>query len=204
MTQLIKVSRMLLRTLFLLALIAGLSGVANAQDPAEPIRTAQPVNKDPVRAERGASRPDRDRPDSKIMVGSPEAEMLARQDLKAAEKDHKENLERAREAAQLSTELLNAYQHQKAFSRVDEKKLERLEKLARKIRSEAGGSDGEATLENVPNQMEPALTRLIEVTDKMRKVVEKTPRQVVSASVIERANELLEIIRYIRSFTRSD
>ena len=50
--------------------------------------------------------------------------------------------------------------------------------------------------------MEPALSRLTEVTDKMRKVVEKTPRQVVSAAVIDRANELLEIIRYIRTFTR--
>lgn len=194
---------MLLRILFLLALVTTFGGVAQAQniEPSRPVhRTKDPVNKEPVNTEKGANRPDR--PESKIMVGSPEAEMMARHELRVAEKDYRDNLERAREAAQLSTEIRDAYLHNKVFGRVEGKKLERLEKLARKIRSEAGGSDGEATLENVPTQMEPALTRLTEVTDKMRKVVEKTPRQVVSASVIERANELLEIIRYIRTFTR--
>ncbi len=128
--------------------------------------------------------------------------MLARQDVRAAEKDHLENLERAREAAQLSTEIRDAYLRNKAFSRIEQKKLERLEKVTRKIRSEAGGSDGEVTIEDVPTQIEPALARIAEISDKMRKVVEKTPRQVVSASVIERANELLEIIHYLRTFTR--
>jgi hypothetical protein len=192
---------MLLRTLFLLALILGLSCAVQAQR-SETVPPAQrsKTPRDPILQEKEANRPDR--PESKIQVGSPEAEMLARQHLKAAEKDYKDNLERAREAAQLSTELRDTYLHNKAFGRTEEKKLERLEKLTRKIRSEAGGSDGEATLENVPTQMEPALSRLTEVTDKMRKVVEKTPRQVVSAAVIDRANELLEIIRYIRTFTR--
>ena len=187
---------MLLRTLFLLALVTGFSLVAQAQK-AGPIRQAQPAK------DAGSVDASSNRPDSKIMVGSPEAEMIARQDLKAAEKDYRENLERAREAAQLSTEILEAYQHNKAFGRIEEKKLERLEKLTRKIRSEAGGSDGEMTLEDVPAQIEPALTRLTEISDKLRKGVETTPRQVVSAAVIERANELLEIIRYVRSFART-
>lgn len=192
---------MLLRTLLLLALLISFSSAVQAQK-AEPIAPAQrtKTSRDPLNPEKEVNRPDR--PESKIQVGSPEAEMLARQELKAAEKDYKENQERAREAAQLSTELREAYLNNKSFGRTEEKKLERLEKLARKIRSEAGGSAGEATLENVPTQMEPALSRLTEVTDKMRKVVEKTPRQVVSAAVIDRANELLEIIRYIRTFTR--
>jgi hypothetical protein len=134
-------------------------------------------------------------------MGSPEQEMLVRQDLKAAEKDHQENLERAREATQLSTEIRDAYLHNQALGRIEVKKLERLEKITRKIRSEAGGSDGDEVLEKPPVQIEPALSRLTEISDKMRNGVEKTPRQVISASVIEQANELLEIIRYIRTFT---
>jgi DNA anti-recombination protein RmuC len=186
---------MLLRTLFLLALVTGFTGMAQAQRPGRE-RPSQPP-KDSAGADASANRPD-----SKLTVGSPEAEMIARQELKAAEKDHRENLERAREAAQLSTEIRDAYLQNKTFGRTEEKKLERLEKLTRKIRSEAGGSDGEQTQENVPVQIEPALTRLTELSDKMRKGVEKTPRQVVSAAVIERANELLEIIRYLRTNTR--
>jgi hypothetical protein len=135
------------------------------------------------------------------MLGSPEEEMLKRLDLKAAEKDHQENLERAREATQLGNEIRDAYLQNKALGRDEVKKLERLEKITRKIRSEAGGSDGDTVLENPPVQIEPALARLAETSDKLRNGVEKTPRQVISTSVIERANELLEIIRYIRTFT---
>jgi hypothetical protein len=58
------------------------------------------------------------------------------------------------------------------------------------------------TLENPPTQIGPALARLAEISDKVRKGVEKTPRQVISASVIERANEVLEIIRVIHTFIR--
>jgi hypothetical protein len=186
---------MLSRALILLVLVTGVNSMTQAQTKQ---RTKPPQNpNDAVSAEKGA-----DRADSKIMMGSAEEEMLARQDLKAAEKDHEENLERAREAVQLSTEIRDAYLHNKALGRIELKKLERLEKLTRKIRSEAGGSDGEVTIEDPPIQMEPALTRITEISEKMRKVVEKTPRQVVSASVIEHSNELLEIIRYIHSFTR--
>jgi hypothetical protein len=186
---------MLLRTLFLLVLVMGSTALAVAQKT-EPI-VPRPTPVDPLGKPKNGSGTD-----SQIMVGSPEEEMMARRDLKAAEKDHKENLERAREAVQLSTEIRDAFLHSKAFSRVEEKKLERLEKITRKIRSEAGGSDGEVTVEDVPDRIEAALTRIAEVSDKLRKVVEKTPRQVISAAVIERANELLELIRYARKFTR--
>ncbi|HKQ53863.1 MAG TPA: hypothetical protein VJT74_15925 [Pyrinomonadaceae bacterium] len=183
---------LILRTLLFVALLA-CAAAARAQQP-RPLDTSN--------ADVGAdkARPDRHR--SKIMVGTPEDEMIARQDIKALEKDYQDNIERAREAAQLSTEIRDSYQHNKAFGRTEQKKLERLEKLARKIRSEAGGSDGDVTIENVPAQIEPALSRLAEVSDKVREGVEKTPRQVVSAAVIEQANELLEIIRYVRGFTR--
>lgn len=142
-------------------------------------------------------------PFRKDKVSAIELEMRARRDLKAAEKEHKENLSRAQEAAQLGTELRDTYASYKSLGRVELKKLERLEKLTRKIRSEAGGSDDrDMSMEKVPAQLESALSRLAEVSVEMRKGVEKTPRQVISASVIERANEMLDIITYIRNQTR--
>lgn len=184
---------LIVRTLLFVTVLTCAAASARAQQP-RPLDTSN--------ADVGAdkARPDRNR--SRIMIGTPEEEMITRQDIRAAEKDYQENIERAREAAQLSTEIRDSYLHNKAFSRTEQKKLERLEKLARKIRSEAGGSDGDVTIENVPSQIEPALSRLAEVSDRVRKGVEKTPRQVVSASVIEQSNELLEIIRYVRGFTR--
>jgi ribosome-binding protein aMBF1 (putative translation factor) len=183
---------MLYRTFLCLTLITCALSFAQAQSQAP----AKNPN-DSISADKSSSRSTSD-----TMTGSPEQEMMARQNIKAAEKDYQENVERAREAAQLSTEIRDSFSHNKAFSRTEQKKLERLEKITRKIRNEAGGSDGEVTLENQPTQIEPALARLSEVSDKLRKGVEKTPRQVISASVIERANELLEIIRVIRTFTR--
>lgn len=129
-------------------------------------------------------------------------EMRVRWEIKYAEKERLENLDRAREAAQLGSELYSTYSRNNAFSSSEKKKLDRLEKVTRKIRSRAGGSDGDVTITDVPNQMEPILKRLAETANEMKKAVEKTPRQIVSATVIERSNEVLEIIRYVRNFTR--
>ena len=136
------------------------------------------------------------------MTGTPEAEMLARREIKAAEKEERENLERAHEAAQLSAEINNAYLKNQSLSRAEFKKLERLGKLTRRIREYAGGTDGEVTIDNVPHELKTALEKLTEHCEALLKEVEKTPRQVISASVIERTNQLLEIIRYVRSLSQ--
>src|SRR5437870_3416108 len=48
-------------------------------------------------------------------IGSHESEMRARLLLKAEKKQYEENLGRAREAAQIATELRDAYQAKKSF-----------------------------------------------------------------------------------------
>ncbi|HEY0544648.1 MAG TPA: hypothetical protein VGC91_04555 [Pyrinomonadaceae bacterium] len=128
-------------------------------------------------------------------------EMRVKWEIKYAEKERLENLDRAREAAQLGSELYKAYSSSNSFSSNEKKKLDRLEKVTRKIRNQAGGSDGDETDKQLPPQLEAAFKRLSEATDELRKGVEKTPRQVVSATVIERANEILDIIRFVRTST---
>jgi ribosome-binding protein aMBF1 (putative translation factor) len=182
---------MLIRSILFLTLLTCALGVAQAQT-----ETPAKNPNDSISADKRTPHSNSD-----LMTGSPEDEMMARQTIKAMEKDYQENVERAREAAQLSTEIRDAFLNNKELSRTEQKKLERLEKITRKIRNEAGGSDGDVTLDDPPTRIEPALARLAEVSDKVRKGVEKTPRQVISAPVIERANELLEIIRVIRAFT---
>jgi len=130
--------------------------------------------------------------------GSPESEMRARVALKAEKKQYDENLARAREASQLATELVDAFEKSKAFASADSKKLERLEKLTKKIRNEAGGSETDPDVKDIPAAMEGAVKQLAEWTDDLRKLVEKTPRHVISASVIDQANKLLGLIEYVR------
>jgi DNA repair ATPase RecN len=180
---------MMFRALACSFLLAVFCGVSSAQET----RRQSPI----AGADRSSSGSE-----SSIMTGTPEAEMMARRDIRAAEKEEMENLERAREAAQLSAEIRTTFLKNQLLGRTEMKKLDRLEKLTRRIREYAGGSEAEVTLENVPQQLEPALGQLSEYTEAMRKAVEKTPRQVVSASVIERTNELLELIRYVRALIR--
>ena len=135
----------------------------------------------------------------RVIFGSMEDEMKAKRRIKLEEKEYQENLGRAREADKLSVELRNSYELKKVFTRDDTKKLERLEKLTRKIRSEAGGSDEDESLDNPPNELQLALARLAQVTESLRKVVEKTPRQVISATVIEQANVVLQLVRITRN-----
>jgi hypothetical protein len=136
------------------------------------------------------------------MLGSPAREMRARLEIERLEKLRRENLERAREVAQLGTELHDAFTSHKALDRAEVKKLERLEKLTRRIRSEAGGSDDDEPLEDAPTGLDVAMTRIAELSVELRKGVEKTPRLVVSASVIEHANQLLELISFVRTQNR--
>jgi hypothetical protein len=135
-------------------------------------------------------------------LGSPEEEIIRRAEIKHEEESHKEMVDRADEAALIGEQLLNSFQKNKSLGKDDFKKLERMEKLARKIRGSTGGSDDDAPLENAPQQLDKALARLAEVSDQLNKSVQKTSRLVISASVINSSNELIELIKHIRSIQR--
>jgi hypothetical protein len=132
-------------------------------------------------------------------LGSPAEEMLRRAEIRHEEQSHQEMVERADEAAHIGDEILASFKKNHSLSRDDLKKLERLEKLARKIRGSTGGSDDDASLQDPPGKIEGAVKRLAELSDALKKSVEKTSRLVISAAVIEHSNELIELIRHIRN-----
>lgn len=131
--------------------------------------------------------------------GSPESEMREKLRLKAEKKEYDENVARAREAAQLATQLAETYAAKQTFTSGDAKKLERLEKLTKKIRNEAGGSETDPEVKDIPNALEAAVKRVAEIADDLRKLVETTPRHVISAAVIDEANKLLGVIQRVRA-----
>jgi hypothetical protein len=87
----------------------------------------------------------------------------------------------------------------KSLNKDDLKKLDRMEKLVRKIRGGAGGSDDDEPLDNPPQGMDKAVARLAELSDQLNKSVQKTSRLVISAAVINSSNQLIELIKHIRS-----
>jgi hypothetical protein len=133
-------------------------------------------------------------------MGSFEEEIRAKRAIKLAEKDHKENLERAREISDLAKSLQLALKDKPTIDRDSLKKLERLEKLTKKIRNEAGGEDEEVKIVDRPTDITSAVHKVAESAEALSKDVQETPRQVVSATVIGNANVLLELIRLLRAF----
>ena len=176
--------RTLRASIFAAVVVAALSFGAQAQSkppkPEDPFPTPEPQR--------------RPRP-----LGSPEEEMLRAAEIRHEEESHKEMVERADEAAQLGDDILTSFKRNNSLTREDLKKLERLEKLARKIRGGAGGSDDDKQLRDPPGKIEGAVSRLAELTCDLKKSVLKTSRLVISAGVIERSNEMIELIRHIRS-----
>lgn len=131
-----------------------------------------------------------------------EEELRMKRAIKLAEKDHQENLERAREIAQIAKQLKENVKDDSSLDRNSVKKIERLEKLTKKIRGEAGGEDEEVEIVNRPTDVCSAVKQIAEASESLSKDVQNTPRQVVSASVIGNANVLLELIKILRSFVR--
>lgn len=136
--------------------------------------------------------------DSKQIPGRDE--MLKRLEVRRREEAYKENQERAKESAEIGAELRRVYERTKSLGPPEQKKLGRMEKLARSIREQAGGDDDEEGLKQLPPGIDASLEQLQKLSAELQSRVEKTPRHVVSTSVINTANQLLELIRHIRAF----
>jgi len=132
-------------------------------------------------------------------LGSPTEEMLRRAEIKRDEESHEEMVERSDEAAQIGEEILDSFNKHKTLTTDDYKKLERLEKLARKIRGSAGGSDKVEVTEDPPTRIGAAVERLAELSGLLKKSVAKTSRLVISAAVIKNSSDVIDLIRHIRS-----
>jgi|ERR1041385_1556928 hypothetical protein len=132
--------------------------------------------------------------------GSPEAEMRAKLLIKEEKKRYDEHVERAREVFQLASQVNKSFETRNAFTTDDQKKLERLEKLTKRIRNDAGGSDSDKDidLKDIPATVGDLVKQVTAWADQLKDLVEKTPRQVVSAAVIDQANKLLGLVQHLR------
>jgi hypothetical protein len=132
------------------------------------------------------------------MLASPEEEMRAKREIDIAEKAHKDNVNRARDLASLAASLGDGFKAKQSLSPAELKKLEKAEKLAKRIREAAGGEEDDVETAKPPADLAAAMTCLSEMTESLKEKVEKTPKHVVSTAIIDEANTILELIRAIR------
>ena len=189
--------------LFVIVLTCLFFSVATAAAQTNP--NPNPSNKAPRPAETNPNPMDSQK-SSPSDDGSPlttfEEEMRAKRMIKLAEKEHQQNIERAREISDIAKALEKNFKSTSTFDREGLKRLDRLEKLTKKIRGEAGGEADEVQIVDSPTNQGAAITQIVKKAESLSKAVQDTPRQVVSAGVIDSANVLLELIRILRTFSQ--
>ncbi len=161
------------------------AGLPVSQDRKSPVL----LDPDPV-----TGRNDNNRPFTEI-----EEEMKAKRAIKYADKEYQENLDRARDLSLLGAAIVTSYKQKQGLNQDDIKKLEKVEKLAKRIRQAAGGSDDDTEMEKPPTNLASAMYMLGDLSNSLKEKVEKTPKHVISAAVIDEANVLLELIRIVRN-----
>lgn len=142
--------------------------------------------------------PSPERREDKVDFGSREFDARTRMALKQEKKNYEEHVERAKEARDLAAELAKTYEVTHSFNLADYKKLERLEKLTRRIRNEVGGSQTDGDPKELPRTIDEAVPLMSAMAKELCEAVENTPRRVVSASLIDQANKLITLIQYVR------
>ncbi len=129
-------------------------------------------------------------------------ETMAKQRIARAKKDYEELLEKSEEAVRLSEELEKSFAASNQLSPEDRKKLDRLEKLVKKIRTELGGDDdGELEIEpdkQTPSNIGSAFQTLQKNAARLFSEIKKSTRYSVSVVAIQTSNALLKLVKFIR------
>jgi hypothetical protein len=126
-------------------------------------------------------------------------EMRIKLCIKQQQKDYQELLNNGEEAAKLSSELEKSFEKSSTLAAEDQKKLDRLEKLGKKIRSSLGGEDDEApVVEDKPLSLKTAVMTLSEKATGLLEELKKTTRYSISVVAIQTSNTVIKLVRFIR------
>ena len=125
-------------------------------------------------------------------------ESLAKDRIEREKKDYEELLQNGEEAAKLSDSLEKSFAESNKLSSEDQKKLDRLEKLAKKIHRELGSESEDTDDDKTPASMLDALQFLKTSTSNLIDELKKTTRYSVSVVAIQNSNAFLRVVRFIR------
>jgi hypothetical protein len=119
--------------------------------------------------------------------------------IKQQQKEYRELLDNGEEAVKISGELEKAVDKTEALAADDQKKLDRLEKLFKKIRNSLGGDDDEPGAdEEKPLSVKSAIQKLNEKAAGLLDELKKSTRYSISVIAIQSSNVVIRLVRYIR------
>jgi membrane-associated HD superfamily phosphohydrolase len=126
-------------------------------------------------------------------------ESLAKQRIAREKKDFAELVLRGEEALKLSNDLEKSFTENNQLSVEDKKKIDRLEKVIKKIRNEIGADDDESIeFDNKSLSVLSALKALQNNTEKLVGELKKSTRYSISVVAVESSNMLLKVVRFLR------
>lgn len=128
---------------------------------------------------------------------------LVRMRIKREEEVHKKLVKSSQQAAEIAGRLKLHIrgENREYLDRGAEKKLKEIEKAAKQIRSNIGGSNDDKDFE-APKTLEDGVTRLADTSQRLSEQMEKTSRHLISASIIVSASDMLRLIKILRTYIR--
>ena len=157
-----------------------------------------------IDASTASGRPD---PSKKESLPDGIKETLAKGRIKAEEKEYRELLERGEEAVKISEEIAKNFETTNKLTVEDAKKLERLEKVIKKIRQDLGAKDDDKIDEDAQAEVKPsslvnALSNIKDKTSDLLSELKKTTRHSISVVAVQSSNALLKLVRFVK-FSRN-
>ncbi len=132
------------------------------------------------------------------------AEMLEKLRIQKEKKEFDQMIARGEEVLKISTELENAYAQNGRLSDREFAKVETVEKLVKKIRTELGGDDDDGDKDETSRPDEKrlspgdAIKSLRSTTVELFDQLKKTTRFTISAAAIQTSNAVIKIARFLR------
>ncbi|HXU38290.1 MAG TPA: hypothetical protein VN937_18175 [Blastocatellia bacterium] len=121
------------------------------------------------------------------------------------ENEYKKTLEDVEKLSGLSEEVAKVYVDRKQLSTDDVKKLNTIEKLAKRVLSHAGGEevgDKSGSVEHLA--LAEAIDKLNAAAACIKKEMKAETRFVVSATVVANSNQVISLARLIRHLQKAD
>ncbi len=133
-------------------------------------------------------------------------EMFSKMRVEQRKKEYDEMLQRGEKALKLSEQLETSFSQNNQLSQADKEKLNDLEKIVKKIRSDLGGDDDEGASDDQnetaksdkPADLVDGFKILQSNTVKLVNELKKTSRFSISAVAIQSSNSILKLVRFLR------
>lgn len=126
------------------------------------------------------------------------SDTLRRMQIKRAEEEHKKLVKSAQQAAEIASTLHENSDSTKLDQKA-EKKLKEIEKAAKQIRNNIGGSNDDKDF-IAPKTLDEAIKQLAETSQTLSQQMEKTSRQMISATIIITASDVMRLVKLLREY----